>query len=185
MLEKLRLTESFVIQGKLDEVSSVDTKLIKNHILSNFTLDARYNDDQYWYMKDYVKVPYHQHIQWTQDWLRDHFRSEHERTLVPTPIDSIRGIVQQTGENVNTHHNVKDWHLDESPEVSCLYTVATGDEKSDVIFEYDDGRNKHRRWRVPLKQDQFILFSSNLNHYITHNKNKDFLVNLSLHFQLI
>jgi len=32
MLEKLRLTESFIIQGKLDEVSSVDTKLIKNHI---------------------------------------------------------------------------------------------------------------------------------------------------------
>ena len=48
MLEKLRLTESFIIQGKLDEVSSVDTKLIKNHILSNFTLDARYKDDQYW-----------------------------------------------------------------------------------------------------------------------------------------
>ena len=47
MLEKLRLTESFIIQGKLDEVSSVDTKLIKNHILSNFTLDARYNDNQY------------------------------------------------------------------------------------------------------------------------------------------
>ena len=106
-------------------------------------------------------------------------------THPPTPIDSIRGIVQQTGENVNTHHNVKDWHLGESPEVSCLYTVATGKEKSYVIFEYDDGRNKHRRWKVPLEQDQFILFSSNLNHYITHNKNKDFLVNLSLHFQLI
>jgi hypothetical protein len=105
--------------------------------------------------------------------------------LVPTPVDSIRGIVQQTGENVNTHHNVKDWHLGESPEVCCLYTVATGKEKSDVIFEYDDGRNKHRRLRVPLVQDQFILFSSHLNHYITHNKNKDFLVNLSLHFQLI
>jgi len=184
-MEKLRLTESFIIEGKIDEVSFVDTKLIKNHILSNFTLDARYNDDQYWYMKDYVKVPYHQHIQWTQDWLRDHYRSEYGQTLIPTPVDSIRGIVQQTGESVNTHHNVKDWHLDESPEVSCLYTVATGEEKSDIIFEYDDGRNKHRRWKVPLKQDHFILFSSNLNHYITHNKNKDFLVNLSFHFQLI
>ena len=174
-MNKQMLTESFIIQDKIDKVSSVDTKLIKNHILSNFTLDARYNDDQYWYMKDYVKVPYHQHIQWTQDYLRDHYRSEYGKTLV----------VQQTGENVNTHHNVKDWHLGESPEVSCLYTVATGKEKSEVIFEYDDGRNKHRRWKVPLIQDQFILFSSNLNHYITHNKSKEFLINLSLHFQLI
>ena len=185
MLEKLRLTESFVIESKIDKVSAVDTRLIKNHILSNFTLDARYDDKQYWYMKDYVKVPYHQHIQWTQDYLRDHYRSEHGKTLVPTPVDSIRGIVQQTGESVNTHHNVKDWHLDESPEVSCLYTVATGEKKSNVIFEYDDGRNKHRRWKVPLEKNQFILYSSNLNHSITKNENKDFLVNLSLHFQLM
>ena len=57
--------------------------------------------------------------------LRDHYRLEHNQTLVPTPIDSIRGIVQQTGENVNTHHNVQDWHLEESPELSCLYTLST------------------------------------------------------------
>ena len=184
-MNKKTLTESFIVTGKLDKVSFVDTKLIKNHILSNFTLDARYNDNQYWYMKDYVKVPYHQHIQWTQDYLRDHYRDLYGTTLIPTPVDSIRGIVQQTNEGVNTHHNVKDWHLGDSPEVDCLYTVATGKEESFVVFEYDDGRNKHRRWKVPLVQDQFILFSSNLNHYITNNNNKDFLVNLSLHFQLI
>ena len=185
MLEKQRLTESFIIRGKIDEVSSVDTRLIKNHILSNFTLTNRYDDNQYWYMKDYVKVPYHQHIQWTNDWLRDHYRLEHDRTLVPTPIDSIRGIVQQTNENVLTHNNVKEWHLAESPEVDCLFTVATGKKQSFIVFEYDDGRNKHRRWKLPLVQDEFILFSSHLNRYITKNENKDFLVNLSLHFQFI
>ena len=185
MLEKLRLTESFVIEGKIDSVSAVNTRLIKNHILSNFSMVNRYKDNQYWYMSEYLKVPYHQHTQWTQDWLRDHFRLEHNRTLIPTPVDSIRGIIQQTGERVNTHHNVKDWHLGDSPEVSCLFTVGTGPKKSEVIFEYDDGRNKHRRWKVPLKQDNFILYSSHLNHSITKNENKDFLVNLSLHFQLI
>ena len=185
MMYKQTLTESFVIEGKIDKVSAVDTRLIKNHILSNFSLANRYKDNQYWYMSEYLKVPYHQHIQWTQDWLRDHFRLEHNRTLIPTPVDSIRGIIQQTGERVNTHHNVKDWHLGDSPEVSCLFTVGTGPKKSEVIFEYDDGRNKHRRWKVPLKQDNFILYSSHLNHSITKNENKDFLVNLSLHFQLI
>jgi len=184
-MEKHRLTESFIITGKIDKVSSVDTRLIKNHILSNFSLTSRYDDEQYWYMKDYVEVPYHQHIQWTQDYLRDHYRLEHGQTLIPTPIESIRGIVQQTGENVNTHNNVKDTLLEESPEVDCLYTVSTGKEPSYVVFEYDDGRQKHRRWKVPLVQDQFILFSSHLNHYITKNENKDFLINLSLHFQLI
>ena len=185
MLEKHRLTEQFYIKGKVDSVSAVNTRLIKNHILSNFIKANRYDDPQYWYMKEYLKVPYHQHIQWVQDWLRDHYRLEHNRTLIPTPIESIRGIIQQTGESVNTHHNVKDWHLAESPEVSCLYTVSTGPKKSEVIFEYDDGRNKHRRWKVPLEQDSFILFSSDIPFSITKNENKDFLVNLSLQFQLI
>lgn len=184
-MQKHRLTESFIITGKIDKVSSVDTRLIKNHILSNFSLTSRYDDEQYWYMKDYVEVPYHQHIQWTQDWLRDHFRLEHNRTLVPTPVDSIRGIIQQTGENVNTHNNVKEWHLEQSPEVSCLYTVGTGDRKSDVIFEYDDGRNKHRRWSELIEENKFILYSSHTPISITKNENRDFLVNLSLHFQLI
>tara|TARA_Y100000592_G_scaffold99293_1_gene174834 strand:+ start:498 stop:1055 length:558 start_codon:yes stop_codon:yes gene_type:complete len=185
MLEKKSLTEQFIITGQIDKVSAVNTDLIKNHILSNFSVKNRYKDDQYWYMSEYLKVSYHQHIQWTQDWLRDHYRVEYNRTLVPTPVDSIRGIIQQTGENVNTHHNVKDWHLESSPEISCLYTVSTGPKHSDVVFEYDDGRNKHRRWKVPLVKDQFILYSSNTPFYITKNENKDFLVNLSLHFQLI
>lgn len=182
---KNRLTEQFIIKGKIDKVSSVDTKLIKNHILSNFTLHNRMTNDQYWYLKDYVKVPYHQHIQWVQDFIRDHYRVEHDRTLVLLAKDGIRGIVQQTGENVNTHHNIQDWHLENSPEVDCLYTVATGENLSYVVFEYDDGRNKHRRWKVQLEPDTFLLFSSSLNRYITANENKDFLVNLSLHFQLI
>jgi len=185
MLEKHTLTESFFITGKIDNVSAIDTRLLKNHILSNFSKLNRYNDSQYWFMSEYLKVPYHQHIQWTQDWLRDHFRAEHGKTLVPTPVDSIRGIIQQTGESVITHNNVKEWHLEDSPEVSCLYCVESGPRSADVIFEYDDGRNKHRRWKVPIEKDSFILFSSNLNHRITKNDNKDFLVNLSLHFQLI
>ena len=36
----------------------------------------------------------------------------------------------------------------------------------------------------PLEENQFILFSSSLNRYITANDNKDFLVNLSCHYQL-
>ena len=185
MMEKQKLTEQFFIKGKIDNVSAVDTRLIKNHILSNFMLVNRYSDPQYWYMREYVKVPYHQHIQWTQDWLRDHYRLEHNRCLVPTNNDSIRGIIQQTGEQVNTHHNVKDWHLEDSPDISCLYTVSTGPKESHIVFEYDDGRNKHRRWKVPLEKDSFILYSSSIPFYITKNENKDFLVNLSLHFQLI
>ncbi len=183
-MEKHTLTESFFIKGKIDKVSSINTKLVKNHILPNFSLTNRYDDPQYWFMKDYVKVPYHQHIQWIQDYLRDHYRLEYNSTLIPT-VDGIRGIVLQTGETVNTHNNVKEWHLNDSPEIDCLLNVANGKKTQSIVFEYDDGRNKHRRWRVPIETGEFILFSSHLNRYITINENKDFSVNLSLHFQLL
>ena len=101
-LNKRIFNEQFIIIDQIDKESFSNTKLIKNHILSNFSLDARYKDDQYWYM-----------------------------------------------------------------------------------FEYDNGRDKHRRWKVPLQKDKFIICSSSLNRYITRNTDKDFLVNLSLHFQLI
>ena len=183
--EKHRLTESFIVKGEIDSVSKINNDLIRNHLFSNYSLANKFEDEQYWYMKDYLKVPYHQHIQWINDYIRDHYREEHDKTLVPVNNESIRALIQQTGEQINTHNNVKEWHLENSPDVDCIFTISSGKKKSYIVFEYDDGRNKHRRWKVPLVQDEFILYSSHLNHSITKNENKDFLVNLSLHFQLI
>ena len=70
-----------------------------------------------------LKVPYHQHIQWTQDWLRDHYRLEHNQTLIPTPVDSIRGIIQQTSEKL-IHIIMYKTHLAESPEVILFIYVV-------------------------------------------------------------
>ena len=45
--KKSKLTEKFYITGEIDKVSSVNIDLIKNHILSNFSMRNRYKDDQY------------------------------------------------------------------------------------------------------------------------------------------
>ena len=182
-LNKRIFNEQFIIIDQIDKESFSNTKLIKNHILSNFSLDARYKDDQYWYMSEYVKIPYHQHIQWVQDWIRDHYKVDYNQACIPTYKDSIRGMVLQQGEGVITHNNLKEMDLEGSPDIDVIYTVGTG--KADMVFEYDNGRDKHRRWKVPLQKDKFIICSSNLNRYITRNTDKDFLVNLSLHFQLL
>jgi hypothetical protein len=184
-MEKNILTESFYITTKLDDVSLIDIQLIKNHILEQYNLNKNYSDLQYWYMNNYVQVPYHKHIQWLSDWITDHYKLNHNKTLCFTLEDGIRGLVQKPNQIVNTHHNVKDWHLLNSPEIDCIFTLTDCDEsESHLVLEYDDGRNKHRRWKVPLKKNQVILFSSHLNRYIT-NESKDLMVNLSLHFNLI
>ena len=74
MLEKKLLHEEFIITGKIDDVSAVNINMLKNHILSNWSLKNRVSDNDFKYEHDYCKVPYHQHIQWVQDYIRDHYR---------------------------------------------------------------------------------------------------------------
>lgn len=185
--EKNVFNEKFLIHGMLDQQSKVNLDLVKNHILINFMKKNIYQDDQYWYMSDYFKIPYHQHIQWIQDWFRDHYFAEYGQSLIPTSVDSIRGQVIQSGESVNSHHNVKDTKLDQSPDVDVLFCLAAGSEKelSNCVFEFDNGRQKHRRWKVDMRPKRFFMFSSEIPRYVTRNKSKDFIVNLSLHFQIL
>ena len=187
-MEKNILSEQFVLTGTVDNISHLNPKLIQNHCLSNFTLDNKIEDDQFWHLEDYITLPYHQHIQWFQDYVRDHYREKYGRTLVPPSNRvelNIRSIIQQSGETINYHNHVNPWDLENSPEISFLYCVSETPEPSHIIFKYDDGRNKHRLWKQEIKYNQFILFSSNIEHYITKNKNSGFLVNLSTHYQLI
>jgi len=185
MLKK-QLHELFIITGDLDTKNSkVDINMLKNHVLSNWTLDNRVSDNDFEYLHEYCKVPYHQHIQWLQDYIRDHYRVEYSQTLVPAPQNSVTGIIQQTGEKVNTHQHINNHDLNASPDLSALFCVSTGEKETSVTFNYSDGRRKDWSWRVPIKTGQFILFSSELNHYIGKNENKDFLINLSFMYQLI
>ena len=187
-MHKNLLSETFLVTGTVSDKSLLKPKQIENHCLSNFTLGNKIIDDQFWHLEDYISVPYHQHIQWFQDYVRDHYRLEYNATLVPTDGDqslNVRSIVQQSGESINYHNHVNPWNLKNSSEVSCLYCVSETPQPVYVIFKYDDGRNKHRLWKQKIEYNQFILFSSHLEHTITRNKNSGFLVNLSTHYQLL
>ena len=187
-MEKKLLSETSIVTGTVDSVSYIKPKLIENHCLSNFSLSDKIKDDQFWHLKDYNIVPYHQHIQWLQDYIRDHYRVDYGAVLIP-PAEhthlNIRSIVQQTNESINYHNHVNPWNLEHSPDISCLYCVSETPEPAYVVFKYDDGRNAHNLWKVEIKYNQFILFNSHLEHYITQNKNSGFLVNLSTHYQLL
>ena len=185
-MQKNTLSEKFVLTGTVNKVSHLNPRQIQNHCLSNFSLETKIKDDQFWHLEDYNTIPYHQHIQWFQDYIRDHYRAEYGLSTIPVPGNiGIRSIIQQTGQGINYHNHINPWNLEDSPEISCLYCVSKTTEPTYVIFKYDDGRNKHRLWKQKIEHNQFILFSSSLEHYITENKNSRFLVNLSTHYQLL
>ena len=81
-----------------------------------------------------VKVPYHQHIQWLQDYIRDHYRVEYGLTLCPVPNNSVAGIVQTENEKINTHNHLDAFDLHGSPDVSCLYCISSGEKEETGYF---------------------------------------------------
>ena len=181
MIEKLLLAEQSIVYGELDSVSKVDMKLLRNHTLSSFanTLDSSHLK----WKKHYRKVNYHQHIQWVQDYIRDHWNEKNGFTLVPLTVDGVTSIIQQTNEDIPVHQHIDEFDLNGSPDYSGIYTVGKGEEQVNITIFYEDGRRRMRSWTIPLEINKFIIWPSHLKAEISKNKSKDFLVNLSFKYQ--
>ena len=182
MFNKKVLSEQFVITHKVSNLLKIDKEtLIKNNI-RDYVLEKRLIDEDWYFDYNYVKVEDHQHISWIHDYIRDHYREEYGQTPI---LVKRGGLVLMPNENIGSHHHIDDWNYEGSPEISVLYCLKERDKLSTVMFEYEFGRNKKRRWKVELEEDTLIIFSSYLRHSISKNFNKDPIVALSFQFQLL
>ena len=184
--EKLILSEQFCLKFKLPNASKVNLDVIENFVLSFYKEENRVRDPRYWYRADYHKLNYHQHTHWISDFINEAFKLKYNRKPILTQRHGgISAIIQQTGEQINSHNHVDEWDLNHSPDISALFTVSKLTEPVFLVFEYDNGRHKYNRFKVPLEQGYGIIFSSSLNHHITKNNNKDLLINLNMNYELI
>lgn len=184
--EKLILSEQFCLKFKLPNASKVNLDVIENFVLSFYKEENRVRDPRYWYRADYHKLNYHQHTHWISDFITEAFSIKYNRKPILTQRHGgISAIIQQTGEQINSHNHVDEWDLNHSPDISALFTVSKLTEPVFLVFEYDNGRHKYNRFKVPLEQGYGIIFSSSLNHHITKNNNKDLLINLNMNYELI
>lgn len=184
--EKLILSEQFCLKFKLPNASKVNLDVIENFVLSFYKEENRVRDPRYWYRADYHKLNYHQHTHWISDFITESFSIQYNRKPILTQRHGgISAIIQQTGEQINSHNHVDEWDLNHSPDISALFTVSKLTEPVFLVFEYDNGRHKYNRFKVPLEQGYGIIFSSSLNHHITKNNNKDLLINLNMNYELI
>lgn len=184
--EKLILSEQFCLKFKLPKASKVNLDVIENFVLSFYKEENRVRDPRYWYRADYHKLNYHQHTHWISDFINEAFKLKYNRKPILTQRHGgISAIIQQTGEQINSHNHVDEWDLNHSPDISALFTVSKLTEPVFLVFEYDNGRHKYNRFKVPLEQGYGIIFSSSLNHHITKNNNKDLLINLNMNYELI
>ena len=182
MFDKRILTEEFIIYDHLPSILKIDRDLLLQDFLLNFYAQKRINDDPFYYDYYYTKVNDNKNITWIQDYIRDHYRTEYNKTPVLT---QTAALVQAKGDRIGNHHHIDEWNYEGSPDISALYCVEARKKPSDILFEYERGRDRKRRWRIPMETGKVVIFSSSLVHSITKNENKDPIVNLSFQFQLL
>jgi hypothetical protein len=181
-MDKRTLTEQFFIIDFIPEILPLDHKVLTKEAIITRSLGKNKSKEEWDYKHEYYEVTNHPHITWVKDYIRDHYNEKYRKTLVE--IDQSY-IVQLNKEGLKKHNYMHEYEYTKTPDISCLYCVATGPKTSYIIFEYKGGRIRNGKWKIPVEERKLVLFSSQMDHYITKNENKDAIINLSFQYQLV
>ena len=182
MFNKKVLTEQSVVTGFVPKILKFNKSDIKLNLLKNYTENNYQSFNEFNYHKDYLNIDYHQHITWIHDYIVDDYRLHYEKTLVQT--DNF-GIVIFPNESIDYHHQVNDYDIHNSNDISCVYVLEAEKESSSIIFEYEQGRERHAKWKEPLITNKFIIHNSELRHAYLKNKSTKPVFCLGWNFQII
>ena len=184
-MKKHKLCELFFVIGKIPNQSLINSEDIKNHILKNINKDNKFNSDNYLSLHDYYNIPFEKNIGWVSDYIIDHYFAEFDTSIYTNEVDTLRALIQQKNQSVLCHNNILSYHLKETPDLDCIYTIDIGEKPSYLILKYSNGRNKELYEKIPLRKNQFIIIPSFADRYITQNENEAELINLTMHYKMV
>ena len=169
-MQKVVLSEIDCISGFIESPKGfeINRDVIKNDIIKSYINEDRISKKE----KDFTyydyKVNFSQPLQWYKDYLRDHFRIEHNKTLIPK-LDF--GIILDKKQQSHNRNLVEPLDLLHAPDYTCVYGVDIDDEEQlEIVIHYDDNRRVNRTWHIPLQNNKFVIFPSMQRFYISENK---------------
>ena len=180
LFDKKVLQEQFIAVHQLSKNSLIDNKILFDHVAKSKKQDLRLRPEHWYSDFFYFKLEEIKHMTWLTTYFKDHYLVECDQLL---KLHFSSGIYLEKNESMGSHHHIDDWNYEDSPDLSLIYCVDQGEKPCEVIFEYEYGRHKKRRYAVTLQKGRFVAFPSYLRHSITQNKNKKPFVGLSLRFQ--
>jgi len=183
-MQKKVLSEIDLYTGeiKMPKGFEINQNQIKNDILQSYVKGKRINNNPKAYsFIDYI-VPFSQPLQWMQDYIRDHWRVEYNRTLV---AKTMHGNVMHPKEKSWTRHQVDPVDLRNSSDYTFIYGVNVQKGSSECIIEYDDNRRKNRTWHIPMKNNHFIMFPATNRYCFSANTSNKLNVTLTINYEYI
>jgi len=183
-MQKKVLSEIDLYGGTIDAHKGFEIKrdILKNQILDSFIKEKRISENikDYSY-SDYV-VEYSQANQWLQDYIRDHFNVDYQKTLVPK---LNWGNVYEYNQKSFSRNTVDPVDLRNAADYTFIYGVDVGKDSTGVVIEYDDNRRKGRTWHLPLNNNTFVMFPSTQQYFISPNTSKQMNVILTTTYEYV
>ena len=169
-MKKQVVSEIDIVSGTIDSPKGfeINRDKIKNDIIASFINQKRISNNEKDFAYTDYQVPFSQPLQWLKDYLRDHYKVEYQKTLIPK-LDF--GIILDKKQQSHNRNLVEPLDLLHAPDYTCIYGVDIDDEEQlEVVIHYDDNRRVNRTWHVPLQNNKFIIFPSMQRFYISENK---------------
>ncbi len=183
-MQKVVLSEIDLYSGEVAMPKGFDIDLdkIRNDIIESYVQQKRINNNPKAYAFDDYVVPFSQPLQWMQDYIRDHWRVEYNRTLV---TKTMHGNVIHPKEKSWTRHQVDPVDLRNSPDYTLIYGVDIKKGSSECIIEYDDNRRKNRTWHIPIENNKFIMFPATNRYSFSPNTSNSLNIILTINYEYI
>ena len=183
-MKKVVLSEVDLYHGEVDmpEGFDIDRDQIRNDIIESYVKQNRINNNPQAYAFDDYVVPFSQPLQWTQDYIRDHWTAEYGYALI---FKNMHGNVMHPKEKSWVRHQVEPVDLRNSPDYTLIYGVDVKENSSECIIEYDDNRRKNRTWHIPMKNNHFIMFPATNKYSFSTNKSENLNTILTITYEYI
>ena len=183
-MQKKVLTEVDLYHGEIamPKGFEIDRDQIRNDIIESYIQQKRINNNPKAYAFDDYVVPFSQPLQWVQDYIRDHFNAEYEKTLV---FKNMHSNVMHPKEKSWTRNQVEPVDLLHSADYTLIYGVDVKQGSSECIIEYDDNRRKNRTWHIPIKDNHFIMFPSINKYSFSPNTSNGLNIILTINYEYI
>jgi len=181
MKNKKTLVSQFVIWDYFPiKQSLIDFEKVKFNALKNYWGNYRQSNNIDDWRYNYYNLSDDKNITWIIDYVRDSYNLISKNML--RPVQRNRAIVLSQNEGLNSHNHMDPYNLIESPILSGIFTCQIGKNKVNLVIDYETGRLKSKKIRIPMETNKIILFNSELNHYYEVNNNKEHLINICFSF---
>lgn len=184
MFFKKNLIDQSIYLKKIPEkFTSLNLDSLKKDAYESFENKQFLNSNEFSVFKNYYKTKDNINSRWVYDLIRDYFTISNytERSLVNLVTSYI---ILSRGAYIDLHCHIDEYDLNNSPDMSAL-VVLSSEKDSFVEFEYEGGRKRQMKQRVPLIEKEIIIFNSELKHRFLQNKNIKKTALLSFQMQLI